>query len=493
MAQRKAQSDSLVLRNSLWIGLQPLILNIVSVFVTGYIARSLGQEDYGKFVFAFAFVALLMPVGNLGLRAVTVRDIAANREAGLLLLGRIFSLRIVLALFSMFLLVVLINVMGYPSSTKFVVYIAGTTLLTRTAATTLFDVFQAYERMQYIAISEFVSGTLLTIGSVVVLFIGYRLIGLTIVYSAAILVLFLIILAFYLKFFPLVRLHVDKAFWLESVKKGFPFFITGMLGILNIRIGVILLSRLGGDAAAGQYGASFSLVERLNVIPESLCTAIFPTIALLFASSRAHELNDLLKRYMNYLLILGLSVAVGTTLLASEIINLIYGDQYANSGPVLAVLAWNLPGFFLAMLLGYALGAIHRQGTVARFSIAATVLNVALNFVLIPLWGAVGAALAYASFGIMVSAAMFWVVHRDLNFRLGRQQLIRIVLANAVMAGCVVLLKTLGLVVAIIGGAGIYIVLLVVLRVVKRDDWHLLRAALMRRGPVDAPDPEDAT
>ena len=475
------KSESLVFRNSLWIGLQPLILNVVSIFVTGYIARTLGDEDYGKFVFAFAFVAIFTPIGNLGLRAVTVRDIAADREHGLTILGKMFTLRFTLGCLAYLALVVTVNVMGYPALTKIVVYIAGLNLLTHTMATTLFDVFQAYERMKYIAISNFISGTSLTIASVLVLLVGFRLVGLTVVYAGGGLLMLLSIAYFFFRFFPGIRLEFDAAFWRESLRKGAPFFIVGLITVLNLRVGVILLSKLGGDAAVGQYGAAFHLVERLNVISESLCTAIFPALAALYTESKFDELNRMLKRYSSYLLMLGLPIAVGATMLAPQIIGLIFGDKYENAQHVLAILAWNLPFYFVASVLGYCLGAIHRQPLVARIAAVAAVTNIGLNFVLIPRYQEIGAALAYLSLGVVSCILVIIAVARVLTFPLQIGLVLRILLANAVMAGSVYLVLQVHWLVAIPVAAAVYAGALILLKALKRDDFELIRVAITRK------------
>ena len=53
-----------IIKNSIWLIVQPLILNFISLFIIGYIARKLGQSDYGKFIFAFGFVSIFLPLTN---------------------------------------------------------------------------------------------------------------------------------------------------------------------------------------------------------------------------------------------------------------------------------------------------------------------------------------------------------------------------------------------------------------------------------------------
>ena len=80
-----------VVKNSLWLSIQPLKLNVISIFAIGYIARVLGQEEYGRFLFAFTFVSMFSPISNFGSRAITVRSIGESRESAAPLLGKFFS------------------------------------------------------------------------------------------------------------------------------------------------------------------------------------------------------------------------------------------------------------------------------------------------------------------------------------------------------------------------------------------------------------------
>ena len=88
-----SDSTTKVARNSIWLIAQPLIMSIASLFVVGLIARKLGPNDYGVFVFAFAFTMMFRPIINVGLRALTVRTIAEDKSAAPAYLGQMLVLR----------------------------------------------------------------------------------------------------------------------------------------------------------------------------------------------------------------------------------------------------------------------------------------------------------------------------------------------------------------------------------------------------------------
>ena len=97
------------------------------------------------------------------------------------------------------------------------------------------------------------------------------------------------------------------------------------------------------------YGAANNLVERLMIIPDGICTAIFPTMAAVYQSSK-EEANHLFQNYFLYLLLLALPLAIGVSILAKPIVNLIYGAEYQATALILQIMIWALFLIFLTTL-----------------------------------------------------------------------------------------------------------------------------------------------
>ncbi len=236
--------------------IQPLALNFISLFVIGYIARTLGQSDYGKFTFAFAFISVFMPLINMGLGSLATREIAENRHNVELYLGKLISLRIALSITAFILIVAAINIMNYPLDTKLVVYIAGLTILSYGIIVTFNSAFQGLEEMKYMAYGQFISGFLLTVLSVVILLIGFRLKGLTAVYSLGSYIGMIASLYYMSRLIKLPKFDIDISFWKNNLVRGFPFFIPGLISMLGAKAGIIMLSKISGDNAVGLFGAA---------------------------------------------------------------------------------------------------------------------------------------------------------------------------------------------------------------------------------------------
>ena len=429
-------------------------------------------------------------------KARTVNDLLARKERliGTILLGNnlvniLASALATSVLITMFgetgiayaTLVVVVNSLQYPAATKVIIYIAGLNLFFKTTATTLFDRFQAREKMKYIAYSNLISGALLTLFSVIVIYIGYRLLGITIVYVAGSLILVLAIAVYYRLHFKTIKFSVDTRFWRESVKKGLPFFLSAMLWMLNMRICIVLLSKMTDNASVGLYGAAFNIVSKLYIFPDSIGTAIFPTIAMLYAHKNMSELDGLCEKFFRYVLLIGMPFSIGIALLSPQIINLIYGADYGESGLVLSVLSCGIPFLFMIGLFGFALGAVHLQNKALKANVIATVCNVIVTVLLIPHINENGAAVGFSVSQLVTAALMFFYFRRFLPFKLDVKAIFIILAANAVMGGLVVLTRDINLALAILAPGAAYLGLVLLLRAVNKDDLGLIKDAFIAR------------
>lgn len=472
-----------IAKNSLWLIVQPLVLNVISLFVIGYIARTLGQIDYGKFTFAFAFVSIFVPLTNMGLSSLTTREIAENRENAGIILGKMLLLRIILSLATVAIVAVAIILMGYPPDTRLIVYIAAATLLFNAISSTLYSAFQGFEKMEYVAYSQFISGFVLTALSVVVLFFGYRLTGLTAVYAFGSLLAMLVAIILLLNKITIVKFSLDIDYWKKSVIKGLPFFLPAIVALVGSKIGIIILSKLSGDAAVGIYGAANGLIDKLMIIPDGICTALFPALAVLYIKSQ-NEAEQLFKKVLKYSIIIGLPITIVTFILSDAIIKLIYGEMYLKAGIVLKLLAIYFFISFMNGLCSWTLGAIHQEKKVALITSSLTILLIALNWLLIHLYGEVGLAASSVLIAVISLIVFAYLILKHLVLqRKLRKPIISMVYSGVIIGLVLYIIKSFPIYISIPLGIMVYIYSLYLFKVVTIGEIKSI-SSIMRRGKV---------
>lgn len=481
-------STRTVAKNSLWLVLQPLLLNFISIAATAYIARTLGKVDYGKFIFAFSFVAMFMPLVNMGLRAITVREVAKDRSCAAEYTKKMLASRLGLSIVVVILIVLSINMMGVEARTKIIVYLASLTIISTSIWTTLIDVFQAFEKMSYVAYSQFYGGFILTVLSVLVLFMGFGLSGLTLAYVLGNIITMGVAWLYISKLIGRPTFEFDWQFIKNNLAKGAPFFYPSIVALAGMKIGIILLSIFSGDASVGVFGAANNLVEKLIIIPDGICTAMFPTLIILYQQS-PQKAAHLFRKYFEYLLIIALPIAVGTTMLAKPIILLIYGPNYIAAVPVLQILVWWLFFQFLLSMQGSTLGAIHQERKAALVSFVVAPIYIVLNLLLIPMFqerGTAWANLVSAIFSFMLLS--YYIKVHFVQDIIPVHRIMRIVGAVFMMGLSIYWFIDEIIIFPLVIGFLSYITVVVVFGVVSWRELQQLKSILMKRIGFSSPE-----
>ena len=197
----------------------------------------------------------------------------------------------------------------------------------------------------------------------------------------------------------------------EFMRSSLPFGISNVLWAIYFNIDSIILSLLRDAASVGVYGAAFRIVAVSYTFAYAMTNVFTP---LLFSSfdSRPSDFVHHASRMMAFLVVLGAVVCSGLFLLAGPIIKIILGPAYVDAVLILQVLSVATFVRFVNYGLSEILTTSRRQGTRLRLEGALLVANIVANFVLVPRFGAFGAALACIVSEIALLAGTLWAFGR---------------------------------------------------------------------------------
>ena len=473
---------SKVAKNSIWLIAQPLIMSVASLFVVGLVARKLGPNDYGVFVFAFAFTLMFRPMINLGLRALTIRTIAEDKSAAPEYLGQILVLRTLLGVLAIALVYVGLRVFNYSSDIFLFTLMASITLLLESIFTTFHDSFQAFERMRYVAISQMASGIFILSLTVVVMLMGFGLTELVMVYVLGNVVTIIMCFYYQWKHFELPKLGINLQLYGSQLKRGFAFFIPMILNTINGRLGILLLSKYGGNTSVAMYGAATNLTDKLMVIPNGIGASIFPAISVLHKESKIDEAVALFRNFSRYVVLCGLPIAVGTTALSTEIIALIYGPQYSDSAVILSILIWSLFFMFVRSVFGWTLSAIHHERANALVAIITTPIFILVCFYMAINHGANGVAISVvfnSFFGLLL---IYFMLRKYLTKKVFPSFfIVRILFSVGLMFLVIMYMKTFNFIAAFFSAVVVYAFFVLILKLITIDEVRQFKSLLPKR------------
>lgn len=365
-----------------------------SIFVV-ILARYMGKTAFGKYSMAFALPSMLLFIPRMGFQKFITREIANQNAKGSYILGNVLFLQFLLSIVAMLVLIGLSFLSYHDNSIRLLIFIAGiSSLIISPIKNSSYGVFQGYERMSWIPLCDSLANSFVTIISIIAVLIGRGLLTILLLNLLGSIISSSISLAVVNYRFNTVKLYWDLKFWKRSIKISGTFALSDLFSSVFTYFDVYLLSQIKGNEVVGLYSAASKLILSLSIIPGAIMSAIFPNFARMHFENSIY-ISKTFEKSVQYLAMIAFPFGVGITLFAEEIITLLYGEQYYPSIQILRILSWVSVITFINWPLYDLLDATNRQNKNLISCSLCSASNVIFNLVLIPHYGAIGAAIAF--------------------------------------------------------------------------------------------------
>lgn len=379
--------------NTSWMFAEQVLRIIAGLFVGIYVARYLGPEQFGIYSYAAAFVALFGTIARLGLDGIVVRDLVNHPEERDVYLGTAFWLKLIGALLTLGLLAVAVRFTGNDATTNLFIFIIASGLIFQS-----FDVvdfhFQSRVLSKYVSISRLIQLALSSVLKLYLIFIHADLFWFVMVslVDQISLAVSLAIAYWHQKigsFFGRFGFSTAKA----MLRNSWPLILSGIAISLYMRIDQVMIKEMLGEREVGLYSAAVRLSEAWYFLPVILANSLFPAIVNARKNNRALYYRRL-QRLSVMTTWIAIGAAVPITFMSDWLITTLFGAAYQQAGQVLLIHMWASPLVFFGVVSSKWLLVENMQKYSLALTILAAVINIGLNFALIPFFGISGAALA---------------------------------------------------------------------------------------------------
>jgi O-antigen/teichoic acid export membrane protein len=469
-----------IAKNTLVLTAAEIFSKVMSLILVAYIARFLGDVGFGKYSFALSFTVLFVLFADLGLSTLTIREVARDKSKVNRYLGNIALIKIILSILTFIVIFITINLMQYPSDTKIAVYVFGCYWILNSFTQLFRSIFRAFEKMEYEALTTSLEKIVAVSLGLFVLFSGYGLIELSLVILLAGIINFFVTFLVVIVKFSRPKFEIDFKFWTHLIKESLPLGLVLIFMTLYLKIDITMLSIMKGDAEVGWYNASVVIIEALAFIPGIFMISIFPVVSRFFVSSK-ESLALVYEKSFMYLFIIGLPIAVSTTLLADRFIFFIYGKNFINSVLVLKILIWALLLIFINHLLGTVLRSIDRQKLNALITGGAVLINIFLNLLLIPKYSYLGAAFSTVMTELFIFSSYFYYTSKFVSKISIPRIIIKPGIASLSMGIFIYSFSGFSLILLGLFCVPLYIILLYLLKEFKEDDRGLFKDLIIQK------------
>ncbi len=381
-----------VLKNAGWIIVCKAVKAVLMLIVTAITARYLGPSKYGLISYAAGLVAFVLPIMQLGLNNTMVHEIVERPEQE----GKVVGTSILMSVASAFLCII-----GVVSFTL-IANKGETDTIIVSAIYSILLVFQAIEFIQYwfqskllskfTAIAMLVAYIAVSIFQIVLVVCGVSVYFFAISYSLDFLIIDIILIIIYnKKSDQKLSFSFSLAKELFSVSKY--YIIASLLNAVFHQTDRIMLKLMIGNGETGIYSAAATCAEMLSFIFAAVLDSMRPEIFRNKKENNEKYEKSVTELY-SVMIYFSLIVCIVITALAPLIIKVMYGEQYLNSVSVLRLLTWHTVFVYIGSVRNIWILAEGKQKYIWIINLGGALANVILNLVLIPLLGAMGAAIA---------------------------------------------------------------------------------------------------
>ncbi len=401
-----------LLSNSAWSLLNQSARVGALAVVTIALSRHFGPETFGTLAVGLALVRIFAVLAAFGLDRVIVRRLAQEETAAGPILRTALRLRLAIAVASYGVLLALVCwIDPRDQMLLMIALLAGGGLLFQPCD--VFDYyFQAQNRFRLTFVGRtapLLFATTLKLGAIA---IGAPLLAFAALETIEMALIGVALLLVYRKCAPATvkTAHAKFADPRPLLREGFPLLLGSLAAMIYMRSDVLILGKLAGYRAAGFYSAAAQITEACALLPMAFLPALLPVLVQWRRRGEKPYRQQFEKLFLGALGA-GLAVALCLTTAAPLLVRILYGTAYSAAAPILVIHSWSAVFLFLSIIqIGYEVTEGLTWWTAVR-TMAGAGVNVALNFALIPRYGAIGSALA-TLFSLAGAGFLFNLLHR---------------------------------------------------------------------------------
>ncbi|MDN3389218.1 MULTISPECIES: flippase [unclassified Pseudoalteromonas] len=398
-------STKKAINNIVWLFGEKVLTMVLALAISVILARYLEVSDFGKFNYLLSVILILMPFSALGLNAIIVRELVNSKKESNVIVGTALILRVAGGIISTLLVVALIQLLDVELLIPEQWIVLGAIGSSFSSLYIVDFYFQSIVKSKYVVQVRVVVLIVSSFAKLVGVYYNVKLeyflwvIVFEPIITGGLLCLYFIWFkkwSFKLKFeFSYAKELLSQSKWL---------ILSGVMSIVCLKIDQIMIGEMLNGEELGIYSVAVRLSEVWYFFPTAIVASFFPKLLNSRSDSILYEKN--LQQLCDYLFWLGITLALVITMLSSLIIKVLYGDNYTASSEILNIHIWSGVFIFIRALLSKWLIA---EGLLS-FSLvshgAAAVMNILLNYFLIPSFGITGAAwatlISYAISGYLI-------------------------------------------------------------------------------------------
>jgi O-antigen/teichoic acid export membrane protein len=384
------------LTNTKWLMLEKIFRIILSFSVSIWLANYLGVENFGFLNYALSFALIFSSLLTLGLDKYLPKEIVLNPQKEDEVLGSSLHLRLI---GSVFMLIVTGLASYFFQNEKNPNFMLLVIIISIGYTFRVFDILKYWFESHMISIYSLAaqSSALVISNLAKILFI---FMDLDVVYFAIAIAMEYIVQASMLIYFY-KKFRKTEHFFNFSLKKSinilkitWPLIFASFLTDIYSKVDIIMLGKLSSNENVGLYTVATKICTSWLFIPTTIAIAYYPALLDILKRNRTEEFKKVSTHLMNLIISLSLFISIVFTVFSREVISLLFSAEYIDSAGILSIYIWGTIFISISSITNRIFVAKDLTNFILNRAIIGFIVNIGLNFILIPTYGGMGAALS---------------------------------------------------------------------------------------------------
>jgi O-antigen/teichoic acid export membrane protein len=401
-----------------------LIAKVAAVPVTALMLRTVEKDVFGQYSYLISFVSIFGVLATLGLPSYMQREIVQQPNKAPVLMKASYVIEIFFSLLTVG-LILLTGSSGHNAPPGWLLLISAIGVVAGATSTLFLYTINGLNRSYISAAIQLIISAFNLVGMLAVLFIRPQLDALIWVFSISGVAQHILALIAFRHFFPEISLASwpkwkdYKSVFVESL----PYIFLLAFSTIYYRIDIVLLGIWGTLSEVASYSAAYKFIDIISMLCGIIGSVFFAEFSKMFAD-KDPSMGNFMKRGFRYMLLIALPLAAWLCAYSGDILLLFYGNKYLQSTTMLQVLAWTTVFLFARNLqTGMIQSCNYVRIQVIVFA-TSSLLNIGLNYLLIPTQGGLGASLSTLICEIFNFIAFSYFIYKKFRISLVEQWLI---------------------------------------------------------------------
>ncbi len=436
-----------IIKNTFWLFLGEASGRLLKMFLVVYAARQLGTEGWGIFSYAISIASLLMIFADIGIDNLIIREISQKKEGHKIFISAALLIKTAILLLSILLVIfVSPHISSIPEAVG-LFSIVAVILFFDVIRNSGFAINRVLEKMERETIIKVVMNSVILVLGIALIKTDPSPMSLAVSYAIGSIIGALLIAGVVRKVVAPFVTKINKETFKVVLGTTLPFAILALVGSIMANTDVFMLGIWKTPEDIGVYAAAQRFYQFLIMLPSMIATAMFPLMSRL-AHKENQKFKIVLEKALFVLAVIGMPIALGGIVLTNQIVLLVFGQAYAEAIPVLYIFMIMLLVTLPMTLLINSIFVYNQQRKLVNANIFGVLGNVLLNFLLIPKFGATGAAVATLISTVMIMYVLCREMKKINNFEIW-PSIKNVLLPTALMLFITIALKSLGIKVAL--------------------------------------------